>query len=75
MSADKLGIRTPADWNDLYFYGSEYIEPMEFEIRHDDDGTVTVAASHENVGLVTYYRFCERDAERALGAAYRWIHA
>ena len=36
MSADKLGIRTPADWNDLYFYGSEYIEPMEFEIRHDE---------------------------------------
>ena len=75
MSADKLGIRTPAVWGDLYPYSVEYIEPMEFEIRHDDDGTVIVGASHEDVGLVTYYRFCERDAERALGAAYRWINA
>ena len=75
MSADKLGISTPAGWNDLYLYGFEYIEPMEFEIRHDDDGTVIVGANHEDVGLVTYYRFCERDAERALDAAYRWMHA
>ena len=75
MSADNLGIRPPADWDDLYLYGFEYIEPMEFEIRHDDDGTVIVGACHEDVGLVTYYRFCERDAERALDAAYRWMHA
>ena len=75
MSADKLGICTPTDWDELYHYGVEYIEPMEYEIRHDDDGTVTVAVSHKNVGLVTYYRFYERDAERAIGAAYRWMHA
>ena len=75
MSADKLGIRTPASWGDLYHYSFEYIEPMEYEIRHDDDGTVIVGACHEDVGLITYYRFCEQDAERALDAAYRYINA
>ena len=69
----KLGIQVPDGYRDRDELELVYVAPtgMEYELyAPEDDGTVVMGASHEDVGLVTWFRF-QSDADARAWVAER----